>query len=97
MLPWLALPYTAAHLGFEAQKAAFRLLGLGGRPTKTTTDKIFAEAIVPRADTAPASVAVAPKTRHAAKKIYKKSAPGAASGLSEVKKTPSGSSALAVP
>ena len=29
MLPWLALPYTAAHLGFEAQKAAFRLLGLG--------------------------------------------------------------------
>ena len=74
MLPWLALPYTAAHLGFEAQKAAFRLLGLGGCLTKTTTDEIFAEAIVPRADTAPA-VAVAPKTRHAAKKIYKKSAP----------------------
>ena len=24
MLPWLTLPYTAAHLGFEAQKAAFR-------------------------------------------------------------------------
>jgi hypothetical protein len=46
---------------------AFRLLGLGGCLTKTTTDEIFAEAIVPRA--------VAPKTRHAAKKIYKKSAP----------------------
>ena len=74
-VPWLALPYTAAHLGFEAQKAAFRLLGLGGCLTKTTTDEISAEAIVPRADTAPASVAVAPKTRHAAKKIYKKSAP----------------------
>ena len=74
MLPWLALPYTAAHLGFEAQKAAFRLLGLGGCFTKTTTDESSAEAIVPRADSAPA-VAVAPKTRHAAKKIYKKSAP----------------------
>jgi hypothetical protein len=37
--------------------------------------EIIPEAIVPRADTAPASVTVAPKTRHAAKKIYKKSAP----------------------
>ena len=75
MLPWLTLPYTAAHLGFEAQKTAFRLLGLGGGLIKTTTNEIFPEAILPRADTAPASVAVAPKTRHAAKKIYKKSAP----------------------
>jgi hypothetical protein len=30
MLPWLALTYTAARLGFEAQNAAaFRLLRLG--------------------------------------------------------------------
>ena len=75
MLPWLALTYTAARLGFEAQNAAaFRLLRLGGGITKTAADEIVPEAIVPRADTAPA-VAVAPKTRHAAKKIYKKSAP----------------------
>jgi hypothetical protein len=75
MLPWLTLPYTAAHLGFEAQKAAFCLLGFGKSLNKTTTDEIFPEAIVLRAETAPAPVAVAPKTRHAAKKIYKKSAP----------------------
>lgn len=75
MLPWLALTYTAARLGFEAQNAAtFRLLRLGGG-LKTAADEIVPEAIVARADTAPAPVAAAPKTRHAAKKIYKKSAP----------------------
>ena len=91
MLPWLALPYTAAHLGFEAQKTAFRLLGLGGGLIKTTTNEIFPEAILPRADTAPASVAVAPKTRHAAKKITKsrRRFVSAASGLNEVKALPS--------
>jgi hypothetical protein len=74
MLPWLALTYTAARLGFEAQNAAaFRLLRLG--ITKTAADEIVPEAIVPRADTAPAPVAAAPKTRHAAKKIHKKLAP----------------------
>ena len=73
MLPWLALTYTAARLGFEAQNAAaFRLLRLGGGITKTAADEIVPEAIVPRA--APAPVAAAPKTRHAAKKIHKKSA-----------------------
>ena len=74
MLPWLALTYTAARLGFEAQNAAaFRLLRLGGGITKTAADEVVPEAIVPRAGTAPAPVA--PKTRHAAKKIHKKSAP----------------------
>ena len=44
MLPWLALTYTAAHLGFEAQNAAaFRLLRLGGGITKTATDEIVPE------------------------------------------------------
>jgi hypothetical protein len=33
MLPWLALTFTAARLGFEAQNAAvFRLMRLGSRP-----------------------------------------------------------------
>jgi hypothetical protein len=72
MLPWLALTYTAARLGFEAQNAAaVQLLRLAGGP-KTGADEIVP---VPPADTAPAQVAVVPKTRHAAKKIHKKSAP----------------------
>jgi hypothetical protein len=77
MLPWLALTYTAARLGFEAQNAAaFRLLRLGGGITKTAADEIVPEALVPPAAPAPAPapVAAAPKTRHAAKKIHKKSA-----------------------
>ena len=33
MLPWLALTFTAARLGFEAQNAAaFRFMRLGSRP-----------------------------------------------------------------
>ena len=80
MLPWLALTYTAARLGFEAQNAAaVQLLRLAGGIPKTGADEIVP---VPPADTAPAQVAVAretrhaaaPKTRHAAKKIDKKSA-----------------------
>jgi hypothetical protein len=72
MLPWLALTYTAARLGFEAQNAAaVHLLRLAGGP-KTGADEIVP---VPPADTAPSQVAVAPKARHAAKKIHKKSAP----------------------
>jgi hypothetical protein len=74
MLPWFTLPYTAANLGFEAQKAAFRLLGLGGITT-TDTVQIVPEAIESRADVSPAPAALAPKTRHAAKKIHKKSRP----------------------
>jgi hypothetical protein len=75
MLPWLALTYTAARLGFEAQNAAaFRLLRLGRGITKTAADEIVPEAIVPPADTTPAPIAVAPKRRHTANKIQKKSA-----------------------
>jgi hypothetical protein len=75
MLPWLALTYTAARLGFEAQNAAaFHLLRLGLGITKTAANEIVPEAIVPPADTIPAPMAVVPKRRHAAKKIHKKSA-----------------------
>ena len=75
MLPWLALTYTAARLGFEAQNAAaFRLLRLGRGITKTAANEIVPEAIMPPADTTPAPIAVAPKRRHTAKKIQKKSA-----------------------
>ena len=79
MLPWLALTYTAARLGFEAQNAAVvQLLRLAGGIPKTGADEI-----VPVPPTAPSQVAIAPKTpraaapktRHAAKKIHKKSAP----------------------
>ena len=74
MLPWLTLTYTAARLGFEAQNAAFRLFRLNGGITKTSAaNEIDLEAIVPPARTTPAPIAVAPRTRHAAKKIYKKS------------------------
>jgi hypothetical protein len=81
MLPWLALTFTAARLGFEAQNAAaVQLLRLAGGIPKTGADEIVP---VPPADTAPAQVwvaretrhAAAPKTRHSAKKIHKKSAP----------------------
>jgi hypothetical protein len=72
MLPFLAITYTATRLGLEAQSAAaFRLLRLGAGITKS------ADQIVPEssADIAPAPVAAAPKRRHAAKKVHKKSAP----------------------
>jgi hypothetical protein len=59
---------------FARAFAFFRLLGLGGGITKTNAGKIVPEAILSRA-AAPAPVAVAPKTRHAAKKTNKKSAP----------------------
>ena len=76
MLPWLTLTYTAARLGFEAQNAAaFRLLRLGRGITQNSREEIVPEATAPPADTAPAPVSAAPKRRHAAKKIHKKSAP----------------------
>jgi len=74
MLPLLALTYTAARLGLEAQSAAvFRLLRLGAGITKSA-DQIVPESPIPPADIAPATVAAAPKRRHAAKKVHKKSA-----------------------
>jgi hypothetical protein len=76
MLPLLALTYTAARLGFEAQSAAaFRLLRLGRGITQNSREEIVPEATASPADTAPAPVSAAPKRRHAAKKIHKKSAP----------------------
>ena len=75
MLPLLALTYTAARLGLEAQSAAaFCLLRLSAGITKTA-EEIVPEAPMPPADMVPAPVAAAPKRRHAAKKIHKKSAP----------------------
>jgi len=74
MLPLLALTYTAARLGFEAQNAAaFGLMRLAGGITKTATDEIIPKAIVSPIDVAPEPVRVAPKSRYAAKKIHKKS------------------------
>jgi hypothetical protein len=74
MLPLLALTYTVARLGFEAQSAAaFRLLRLGGGITKAA-DEIVPKATVPPADIATAPTG-APKRRHGAKKFHKKSAP----------------------
>jgi hypothetical protein len=75
MLPLLALTYTAARLGFEAQNAAaFRLLRLAGGISKRATNEIIPEAIVSAIDVAPEPVRVASKRRHAAKKMHKKSA-----------------------
>ena len=45
MLPWLALTFTAARLGFEAQNAAaFRLMRLGIRP-ETAAGEIIPHAV----------------------------------------------------
>jgi hypothetical protein len=75
MLPLLALTYTAARLGFEAQSAAaFRLMRMAGGISERATEEIIPEAIVSPIDVAPEPVRVAPKSRHAAKKIHKKSA-----------------------
>jgi hypothetical protein len=75
MLPLFALTYTAARLGLEAQSAAaFRLLRLGAGLTQAAEEIVPASA-VPLADVPPETVASAPKRRHAAKKIHKKSAP----------------------
>jgi hypothetical protein len=75
MLPLLALTYTAARLGFEAQNAAaFRLLRLAGGIPERAAEEIIPEAIVSPVDAASEPVRVAPKRRHAAKKIHKKSA-----------------------
>src|SRR3954462_302756 len=72
MLPLLALTYTAARLGFEAQNAAaFRLLRCAG--IAKATEEIVPEARVPPTDIELAPVATAPKRRHATKRIHKKS------------------------
>jgi hypothetical protein len=74
MLPFFALTYTAARLGWQAQSAgAFRLLRLGAGIT-SAADKTAGERPVPAARIAEALVAASPKQRHAAKKVHKKSA-----------------------
>jgi len=73
MLPWLALTFTAARLGFEAQNAAaFRFMRLGIRPETAAGDIIPHAAALPQQ--APALAAAVPKRRPAAK-TSKKSAP----------------------
>ena len=73
MLPWLALTFTAARLGFEAQNAAvFRLMRLGSRLETAAGDIIPHAAALPQQ--APALAAAVPKKRPAAK-TSKKSAP----------------------
>jgi hypothetical protein len=76
MLEWFAITCSATRLGLEAQNAAaFRLLRLAGGLAKTAADEITSETVAPPANTAPASVAVAPKRRHAASKVHKKATP----------------------
>jgi hypothetical protein len=73
MLPWLALTFTAARLGFEAQNAAvFRLMRLGSRPETAAGDIIPHVVALP--EQAPA-LAVAAQKRRPAAKTSKKSAP----------------------
>jgi hypothetical protein len=73
MLPWLALTFTAARLGFEAQNAAaFRFMRLGSRPQTAAGDIIPHTAALPQQ--APALAVAAPKKPPAAK-TSKKAAP----------------------
>ena len=70
MLSLFAISYNTMRLGLEAQNAAaFCLLRLAGGMTPDTPEQIAA------ADDAPTAITIAPKRRHAAKKIHKKSAP----------------------
>ena len=73
MLPWLALTFTAARLGFEAQNAAaFRFLRLGSRP-ETAAGEIISHAVALPEETPP--LAVAAQKKRSAAKTSKKSAP----------------------
>ena len=74
MLPWLALTFTAARLGFEAQNAAaFRFMRLGSRLEKAAGEIIPHAAALPEEEP-PVLAAAAPKKRPAAK-TSRKSAP----------------------
>ena len=73
MLPWLALTFTAARLGFEAQNAAaFSFMRLASWPETAAGEIIPPAAALP--EEAPALAVAAPKKRPAAK-TSKKSAP----------------------
>ena len=66
MLPWLALTFTAARLGFEAQNAAaFRFMRLGSRPQTAAGENIPHAAALP--EETPALAVAAQKKRPAAK------------------------------
>jgi hypothetical protein len=75
MLTWMAITYNTARLGLEAQNAAaFRLLRMVGGVSKTAADEIARGEITAPSSDDPPSEKVAPKRRHAASKIHKKSA-----------------------
>jgi hypothetical protein len=76
MLPWLAITYTTARLGLEAQHAAaFRLLRLAAGTSRATgAGEIIPEQISLLAEKPPAAMTTTPKGHHAAKKVHKKSA-----------------------
>ena len=77
MLPWLALTFTAARLGFEAQNAAvFRLMRLGSRPETAAGEIISHAAALPQE--APALAAAAPKKRPGREDVQEASAGQAA-------------------
>jgi hypothetical protein len=72
MLPWLAITYTTARLGFEAQNAAaFRLMRLVGGPSKTAAEEIVPHTIALPPEPVREKTA-ARKRRHAASKIIHK-------------------------
>jgi len=78
MLPWLALTFTAARLGFEAQNAAaFRFMRFASWP------ETAAEEIIPPAAALPQQapvLAVAARKKRPAPKTSKRSAPAKRQG-----------------
>ena len=78
MLPWLALTFTAARLGFEAQNAAaFRFMRFPSWPATAAGEMISPVAALP--EQAPALAVAAPRKRRAPK-TSKKSAPAKRQG-----------------
>ena len=75
MLPWLALTFTAARLGFEAQNAAaFRFMRLGSRPQTAVGENIPHAAALPE-ETPAQALAVAAQKKRPAAKTSKKATP----------------------
>ena len=73
MLSLFAISYNTMRLGLEAQNAAaFRLLRLA---VGAMTPDNPVSRLSPSANDAPTAITIAPKRRHVAKKIHKKSAP----------------------
>ena len=76
MLPWLAITYTTARLGFEAQHAAaFRLLRLAAGTSRATgAGEIIHEQISLIAEKPLAAMATTPVGHPRCQKVHKKSA-----------------------